>query len=59
MSAFLIREPIESIQFLGFSLQVLCVFAWTAYKQYGQLVPKDIRFLHILGSFRKKSITNP
>ena len=53
MSAFLIRESIEPIQFLGFSLQVLCVFAWTFYKQYGQLLPKDIRFHHILASFRK------
>lgn len=53
MSAFLIRESIEPIQFLGFSLQVLCVFAWTFYKQYGQLLPKDIRFHHILAFFRK------
>eukprot|EP00434_Breviolum_minutum_P001087 symbB.v1.2.000950.t1/scaffold45.1/size390604/13 len=42
MSAFLIRESIEPIQFLGFSLQVLCVFAWTFYKQYGQLLPKEL-----------------
>ena len=48
MSAFLIRESIEPIQFLGFSLQVLCVFAWTFYKQYGQLLPKDIRFQKIV-----------
>jgi hypothetical protein len=40
MSAFLIGEPTSSLQILGFSTQVLCVFAWTSYKHNGQLVPK-------------------
>lgn len=42
MSAFLIGEPISSLQILGFSTQVLCVFAWTSYKHNGQLVPKEL-----------------
>lgn len=42
MSAFLIGETISSLQILGFSLQVLCVFAWTSYKHNGQLLPKDL-----------------
>lgn len=41
MSAFLIHEAISMTQVMGFSMQVLCVFAWTGYKQYGIQVPKD------------------
>lgn len=38
MSAFLIHEAISATQICGFTVQVLCVFAWTGYKQYASSV---------------------
>lgn len=35
MSAFMIHEAISLTQVMGFTMQVLCVFAWTAYKRLG------------------------
>lgn len=42
MGAWIIGERISLTQATGFTMQVLCVFAWTTYKQYGSLVPKMV-----------------
>lgn len=42
MSAYIIHEAISLTQVIGFTMQVLCVFAWTSYKQYGSVLPKQL-----------------
>lgn len=42
MGAWIIGERISFTQATGFTFQVLCVFAWTTYKQYGSLMPKAV-----------------